>query len=112
MRRLPARSAQSLCRMSCKSSCAAEAERSLRWAASIRGARPPQPSQVEVLSHDRRASSRGAATSKEVPTSQLRSAAIAERRVEAYSRWQAAIVSFGGAASMPHNKRLERARER
>ena len=28
--------------------------------------------------------------------SQLRSAAIAERRVEAYSRWQEAIVSFGG----------------
>ena len=28
--------------------------------------------------------------------SQLRSAAIAERGVEAYSRWQEAIVSFGG----------------
>jgi len=27
--------------------------------------------------------------------SQLRGAAIAERRVEAYSRWQGAIVSFG-----------------
>ncbi|MFG8752756.1 hypothetical protein ACEPU1_31055, partial [Pseudomonas aeruginosa] len=68
-----------LCCMTCKSSSASEAESSSHWAASIRGARPRQPSQVEIFSPEQLTLGAMRRYLKRTPPSQLRSPAIAER---------------------------------
>jgi hypothetical protein len=65
--------------MNCKSSSASEAESSSHPAASIRGARPRQPSEVEIFSPEQLTLGAMRRYLDTIPAFQLRSPAIAER---------------------------------